>query len=703
VTRDPVSGIRILDRTVDYTDGAEDRVLEILDAAGDLGSLSDELAARIDDWPTRYHLARERSNLLRPLRLNQRHRVLEIGAGTGAVTRYLGETGAAVVALEGALPRARAAAHRCRDLDNVEVVCGAAASFEAPEGFDLVCLIGVLEYAAVNDGGADPEAFIRSAARHLRPGGSLVVAIENQIGLKYLVGYEEDHLGRPWVGLENYPGGGGARTFHRRRLAAAFDHAGLDHQLWFYPFPDYKHPTTVVSQRAYAEPDATSFVDQVVGAPVAPGSSAPGLLCDDRRVHRVLLEAGLGTETANSFLVVASAGAPAHGAEPDPGTLAWLFGNPRRSLWIRHQAVEETAAGRRVRTVGPPDAIGVKVLEWLRQEPFKDEGFLQGSTVWELAAKASRNRDAAALAEVLETWRRTIDAQRTPSSDVASNHPFLHTDTREVLPPDHLDVCPSNFVATADGVAFIDREWVAEPAVDADLVSIRGLWLLAQGLVFAGGIHPWDASLTVDELTIELARLVDLPAEAALDRISAAEAELQELVTGRDRGAIDADLAWIRTYRPTDAENLGRLPLSRLQLLNDALQSDLRSSVVELENERGERARLESEVADERHEVIRLSADLAATHELLAEVGGKLEEVAAAFKESNLELDRLRVQEAVAEARGNRIVELETELDECGRRSAELEAEAADLRSWREAFERRLPVRIWRRLRPHRD
>ena len=70
--------------------------------------------------------------------------------------------------------------------------------------------------------------------------------------------------------------------------------------------------------------------------------------------------------------------------------------------------------------MGPAGAIGVKVLEWLRQEPFKDEAFVQGSTVRELAARAGRNRDAAALAEVLEMWRQTIDAQRTPASDVAA-------------------------------------------------------------------------------------------------------------------------------------------------------------------------------------------------------------------------------------------------------------------------------------------
>jgi len=108
MTRDPVSGIRVLDSTIDYADGAEDRLLEILGQADDLSSLSDELAAQINDWPTRYHLARERSNLLRPLQIAAGLRVLEIGAGTGAISRYLGETGASVVALEGSLPRARA-------------------------------------------------------------------------------------------------------------------------------------------------------------------------------------------------------------------------------------------------------------------------------------------------------------------------------------------------------------------------------------------------------------------------------------------------------------------------------------------------------------------------------------------------------------------------------------------------------------------
>jgi len=102
--------VRILEGHIPYRDGSEERILEVLTAASDRSSDSDELAAAITDWPSRYHLSRQRASLLRPLRLGPGLRILEIGAGTGVLSRYLAETGAQVVALEGSVERARAAA-----------------------------------------------------------------------------------------------------------------------------------------------------------------------------------------------------------------------------------------------------------------------------------------------------------------------------------------------------------------------------------------------------------------------------------------------------------------------------------------------------------------------------------------------------------------------------------------------------------------
>ena len=107
-----------------YSDGAEAerRICEIVRSAHDRSTFSSELAGAITDWPSEYHLSRQRHCIVRPLGIKPGDRVLELGCGCGAVTRHLGEIGADVTAIEGAWPRARIAAERCRDLPNVTVI-----------------------------------------------------------------------------------------------------------------------------------------------------------------------------------------------------------------------------------------------------------------------------------------------------------------------------------------------------------------------------------------------------------------------------------------------------------------------------------------------------------------------------------------------------------------------------------------------------
>ena len=291
-----------------YSDGVEveERLLSIVSNAKDRSTFSQELAESICDWPTEYYFSRSRHCLVRPLDLQSGDKVLELGCGCGAITRYLGEIGANVVAVEGSLARARVAAERCRELPNVRVVVDDFLSFETDERFDCILLIGVLEYAALFSDKENPfEHYLRAVTRFLAPGGKVVLAIENKVGLKYFNGCGEDHVGVPFFGVQDLYKAKTARTFGRRELIAQLSAAGLSQANFYYPFPDYKLPSVVLSEKALTEP-GFDVIDLLARCHARDYTGSPYRGFDEALAFSVLHSNGLLADLSNSFLVVAT-------------------------------------------------------------------------------------------------------------------------------------------------------------------------------------------------------------------------------------------------------------------------------------------------------------------------------------------------------------------------------------------------------------
>jgi SAM-dependent methyltransferase len=310
-------------RLIPYSDGNESRILNIVRNAGDLGVLSCELASSISDWPTEYHFSRSRHCLLRPLGIQPGDRVLELGCGCGALTRYLGECGAQVTAVEGSRARAEAAAARCRDLPNVAVHLDNLTRFASDDLFDWVLLIGVLEYAPVYSEAPDPvHEYLVQSTRFLASGGRLVLAIENKLGLKYFNGCSEDHVGRPYYGIQGLYKGKQPITFGRKELSGHLANAGLAATRFYYPFPDYKLPSAILTDAALS---ATGF-DACALLPLAASrdyASPTAGSFSEPLVQKQLLANGLLADFANAFLVTAARTPPA--SSPDNSILAWQF------------------------------------------------------------------------------------------------------------------------------------------------------------------------------------------------------------------------------------------------------------------------------------------------------------------------------------------------------------------------------------------
>lgn len=200
-------------------------------------------------WNVMYHLSHIRENIVTWMPISKKSRILEIGAGCGAVTGGLAKLGGHVDCIELSKKRSMINATRHREYDNIDIIVGNYVDIEKnlEEKYDIITLIGVLEYAGSYVGGKTPyRDLLRSAASHLAPGGKLLIAIENKFGLKYFAGCKEDHTGRYFDGIEGYRSTDGVRTFSKGTLSNMIAELGLTSR-FYYPYPDYKLPHTIYS------------------------------------------------------------------------------------------------------------------------------------------------------------------------------------------------------------------------------------------------------------------------------------------------------------------------------------------------------------------------------------------------------------------------------------------------------------------------
>lgn len=281
-----------------YCDGdVEDELLNIVMNRSEV-----EYASVIEErksWPILYHLSKLRENIVDWIPIEGK-KVLEVGSGCGAITGALAAKAAEVTCVELSKKRSMINAYRHSECDHVTIHVGNFKDIEPSldTDYDYICLIGVFEYAKGYIGGDTPyEDFLRILCRHLGDGGRMIIAIENQYGLKYFAGCTEDHLGTYFSGIENYADGGGVRTFGRKGLEKIFQTAGAGEYHFYYPYPDYKFMTALYSEEYL--PGKGELTDNLRNF-----DRDRMLLFDEKNAFDGIVEEGLFDVFSNSFLVV---------------------------------------------------------------------------------------------------------------------------------------------------------------------------------------------------------------------------------------------------------------------------------------------------------------------------------------------------------------------------------------------------------------
>lgn len=233
-----------------YSDGdIEDVILDIV-KHDDEYRYTD---SRFGNWAVLYHLSRQRENIVAPMNIKSTDTVLEIGAGMGAVTGALAQKAKKVTCVDLSKRRSLVNAYRHKDCDNIEILVGNFESVEFTEKYEVITLIGVLEYAGyyVDDINAD-ESFLEKIKNLLKPGGKLYIAIENRLGMKYFAGYNEDHLAKPFVGIEGYENSR-IKTYSYSELTYLLKKCSFSDIHFAFPFPDYKLSQVIYDEKSILE------------------------------------------------------------------------------------------------------------------------------------------------------------------------------------------------------------------------------------------------------------------------------------------------------------------------------------------------------------------------------------------------------------------------------------------------------------------
>lgn len=455
------------DHIIDYSDGEanEQYVYETFKNSNDNSIFSHYIFEKIRDWSSEYHFSTYRANILRPLNIKKEHKILEIGAGCGAITRYLGETGANVTSVEGSLPRAKCARQRSADLKNVKVICSNIENLEFEEKYDIVTLIGVFEYTAKYSDKKDPfQTALKYYLNLLKPDGLLVIAIENKLGLKYFTGYNEDHTSTPYYGIESRYREKDVTTFGRKEIKEMLKKSGFQNVEFLYPFPDYKLPKVIISEKGFLNERFNSgdLVNSTKTRHYSPRPKANTM--NEDLISDSLVDNGMMQDMSNSFLIVASPSKS--GSLVSPSFLAHYYTcnrhEPFNMFTAFHQKGDEIQVekGR----LGEKTDLNDRLPTSIKRNTEFDNKYIQGSNLHHLIVNTLFKKHFSEYERLMGLW---VDFLKNGA---------LQSNNTAVVQSKYFDALPFNLIQDkSKKLHLFDQEWVVNEQFDITFLVVRYL------------------------------------------------------------------------------------------------------------------------------------------------------------------------------------------------------------------------------------
>ncbi|MFI7606208.1 class I SAM-dependent methyltransferase [Micromonospora sp. NPDC049366] len=420
----------------------------------------------------------------------------------------------------------------------VRVVVGGPAGLPDAELFDVVIAgAGLDAVESVEGARLGWRGVLARLSGALRPGGTLLLRVDNPMGLRRLVDTE------PWYARradDAWTIGGVLdtdRPANRAQLDDRLADAGLLPGTTFAAYPEGGAATALVDADHLDRHTTSGLFDAVLHGACAGGFADATVLQDPARLAVDALHAGQAAALAPGWLVLARR-APAGVAEPTDLPVALVQTGPPGADVVE---VVDEPSGRRWRV---PATSGRDAAATGRGVAYRDLGALAeqpvpaGRLLRTLLLDAAVRRDLDALRRLLTGYADWLAGQADGDGRLTGAVALAGAD---------------NTVVSPAGYAVLDPSWRAGDPLPGDVVLARGLWRFAAELLTGGYAHPWPSTLDVAGLTVVLAGL----AGHDLDRATVTTAvETEAAVTAALRG-LDAEgraalAAEVAAVTPTD-------------------------------------------------------------------------------------------------------------------------------------------------------
>ncbi|MFI6068824.1 class I SAM-dependent methyltransferase [Micromonospora sp. NPDC051227] len=466
-------------------------------------------------------------------------RVLVAGPHDPALLDQL--THAEVTCLLRSHPDAVALAHRA-----ARVVVGGPAGLPGDDTYDVVIAAAGLDpVESVEGTRLGWDAVLVRLVAALRPGGALLLRLDNPLGLHRLVDTTPWYARRDdsaWVigGVLDR-----AHPANRDQLRERLGAVGLRPAACWAAYPDVSTPTALLDADHLDRGAGSGLFDAVLHGACAGGFTNATVLQDPARLAVDALHAGRAADLAPGWLTLAHR--PASQTDPTTPTVdrdlpVALVQTGRPGIGVLE--VLGGPSGWRWGPIPTTEATTPAVAPFAsREAAYRDADALSGPVpsgrlLRTLLLDAALRRDLATLRALLRGYAGWLADQADTDSRIAGAAALAGTD---------------NVVVDGERYAVLDPSWRATAALHGDVVLARGLWRFAAGLLTGGYAHPWSSTLDVAGLTVVLGGL----AGHDLDRATISEAVEAEAAIAAALHGLDADgtvnlATELRAVAPTD-------------------------------------------------------------------------------------------------------------------------------------------------------